>query len=132
MRRPKLHKDYGRVKRMNDSVYTERRQVMDFVYEAKNMLRSVGFDLPRINVRISDKCGCDHQNVLGLADLGMRNIYIHDTTLNKPYLRQVVLHEIVHAVTGFVHDEKCPLMHPVVQIGTSQAIIDKAFISYFK
>ena len=25
-------------------------------------------------------------------------------------LRNVVFHEIVHAVTGFGHDEKCPLM----------------------
>lgn len=131
MSRPRLSKDYGRIKRMGESVYAERRQVMDFVYEAKRMLRNVGCDLPRINVRISDKCGCKHTHVLGLADVGERNIYIHDCTLKKPYLRQVVLHEIVHAVTGFAHNEKCPLMHPIVQPKASKESIDKAFISYF-
>ena len=30
--------------------------------------------------------------------------------MSQDALRNVVFHEIVHAVTGFEHDEKCPLM----------------------
>jgi hypothetical protein len=30
--------------------------------------------------------------------------------MSEDALRNVVFHEIVHAVTGFGHDEKCPLM----------------------
>ena len=39
-------------------------------------------------------------------------IWITDDAINmgEDVLRNVVFHEIVHAVTGFEHDEKCPLM----------------------
>ncbi len=30
--------------------------------------------------------------------------------MSQDALRNIVFHEIVHAVTGFKHDEKCPLM----------------------
>ncbi len=30
--------------------------------------------------------------------------------MSEDALRNIVYHEVVHAVTGFGHDEKCPLM----------------------
>jgi hypothetical protein len=134
MRKPRLHKQWGRTKRMDENVYSERRQVMDIVYEAKRMLRKNGIELPRINVRIAEQTNCDpdKKSVLGVAQLSQLNIYIMERTLKGPYLRSVVLHEIVHAVTGFEHDEDCLLMHPHVQPQATKEQIDKAFLSYFK
>lgn len=130
--RTKLTKEkYGSIKKMDDATYTQRRKVMDFVYEAKNLLRSEGIALPRIAVRITDAGNCE-SNYAGVAGLNTKEIYIPTRTLNKWYLRQVVLHEIVHAVTGFMHDDKCPLMHTYIQPGHTQEEIDKKFVSYFK
>jgi hypothetical protein len=130
--RTRLKKEeYGTIKKMDDNTYSQRRKVMDYVYEAKNLLRSNGVALPRITVRITD-AGCCQSNYAGVAGLNTKEIYIPTRTLNKWYLRQVVFHEIVHAVTGFMHDDKCPLMHPIVQENISKEEIDKTFISYFK
>ena len=79
--------------------------VIDLIYEVKKEIRN----LPRIEVRIGE--ARDH-NVLGVAKLSRNQIWITDRVLNmsEDALRNVVFHEIVHAVTGFGHDEKCPLM----------------------
>ncbi len=90
-------------------------------------------NLPRIEVRIVDR-GC--VTWCGYAYLKSNCIFIKEHTCNyKPdALRHVVLHEIVHAVTGFRHDEACPLMkakhdprHP-----QSKESAYKNFKKYFK
>ena len=91
--------------KMNDAVYKLRRQVINLIYEAKKEIK----DLPRIEVRIGE---ARKKNVLGVAMLKDCKIWITDDAINMgdEALRNVVFHEIVHAVTGFGHDEKCPLM----------------------
>ena len=93
--------------KMNDLVYKKRRQVMNLIYEVKREFLS----FPRIEVRIGE--ARDH-NVLGVAKLSKKQIWITDRALNmsQDALRNIVYHEIVHAVTGFGHDDMCPLMKP--------------------
>ena len=93
--------------KMNDQVYKKRRQVMNLIYEVKKEFLS----FPRIEVRIGE--ARDH-NVLGVAKLSKKQIWITDRALNmsQDALRNIVYHEIVHAVTGFGHDDMCPLMKP--------------------
>jgi hypothetical protein len=93
--------------KMNDLVYKKRRQVINLIYEVKKEFLS----FPRIEVRIGE--ARDH-NVLGVAKLSKKQIWITDRALNmsQDALRNIVYHEIVHAVTGFGHDDMCPLMKP--------------------
>jgi hypothetical protein len=95
--------------KMNDLVYKKRRQVMNLIYEVKKEFLS----FPRIEVRIGE--ARDH-NVLGVAKLSKKQIWITDRALNmsQDALRNIVYHEIVHAVTGFGHDDMCPLMKPTL------------------
>jgi len=91
--------------KMNDNTYKMRRQVINMIYEVKKVFRT----LPRIEVRIGE--ARDH-NVLGVAQLKDKKIWItkRAVDMSQDALRNIVYHEIVHAVTGFGHDEKCPLM----------------------
>jgi uncharacterized protein with PhoU and TrkA domain len=91
--------------KMNDAVYKLRRQVIELIYEAKKEIK----DLPRIEVRIGE---ARNHNVLGVAKLSKKQIWItkRAVDMSQDALRNIVFHEIVHAVTGFGHDEKCPLM----------------------
>ena len=91
--------------KMNKETYPLRRKVIDLIYEIKNS----GVVLPRIEVRIGE---ARKPNLLGVAMLKDCKIWITDDAINMgdDALRNVVFHEIVHAVTGFGHDEKCPLM----------------------
>ena len=95
--------------KMDAEVYKKRRQVIDLVYEIKKEIKS----LPRIEVRIGE---ARNHNVLGVAQLSDCKIWITDRILNmsEDALRNVVFHEVVHAVTGFGHDDKCPLMKPTL------------------
>ena len=90
---------------MNKNTYALRRKVIDLIYEVKNS----GVALPRIDVRIGQ---ARTSTILGVAMLKDCKIWITDDAINmgEDALRNVVFHEIVHAVTGFGHDEKCPLM----------------------
>ena len=91
--------------KMNKETYPLRRKVIDLIYEVNNS----GTRLPRIEVRIGE---ARKPNLLGVAMLKDCKIWITDDAINmgEDALRNVVFHEIVHAVTGFGHDEKCPLM----------------------
>ena len=93
--------------KMNDITYKKRRRVIDLIYEVKKEIK----DLPRIEVRIGE---ARKKNVLGVAMLKDCKIWITDDAINMgdDALRNVVFHEIVHAVTGLGHDDKCPLMKP--------------------
>jgi len=95
--------------KMNDNTYKMRRQVINMIYEVKKVFKT----LPRIEVRIGE--ARDH-NVLGVAQLKDKKIWItkRAVDMSQDALRNIVYHEIVHAVTGFGHDDKCPLMKPTL------------------
>jgi hypothetical protein len=130
----KRNEQYGFAKnrKMNDDTYVLRRKVIDLIYEAKKRV-----SLPRIEVRITENHSGSHSNVLGLAYLNQNVIYIPNRLVEKGrftnHFREVVLHEIVHAVTGFRHDPKCPLMSPsVAQKPMTEAKMWETFEKYFK
>ena len=103
-----------RVKKMSREVYNSyRRPVMDIIYMAKEWLRLEGVTLPRIELRITEQ---DSHTVNGVAYLGGCIIFIAEDLLNtgdRNRITRTVLHEIVHAVTGFEHKDGCALMSPV-------------------
>lgn len=88
--------------KMNDAIYKLRRQVIDYIYEAKEVV-----ELPRITVRITD----NHKTMLGCATLEKDILWITERAINEGWdLRSIVYHEIAHAVFGTKHDENCRLM----------------------
>ena len=111
---------FARERDMNDETYNLRRNVMAYVYDAKNLLRSVGYDLPRQRVRIIDvdpgvflKAERDFVSdiLLGCASFGGNDIYIPVKTIEQNYdLRTVVFHEILHSAFCIDHDNESPLM----------------------
>ena len=96
--------------KMNDAVYKLRRKVIDLIYEVKSEIKS----LPRIEVRIGE---ARNHRTLGVAALKDLKIWITKDAidLGPDALRNIVFHEIVHAVSGFGHDEKCSLMQPTLK-----------------
>ena len=92
-------------KRMSRPVYTLRRRVMGLIYEARRVV-----NLPRIEVRIVDNI----DGVNAAAELNGNRIWVtEEAASNMPIddLRRTVYHEIIHAVLGVNHVEKCPMMH---------------------
>jgi len=94
--------------KMNNEVYKLRRQVIDLIYEAKRG----GVNLPRIEVRVGEQSSSKHKNVLGCAKMSNNQMWITKDAidLGSDILRNIVFHEIAHAVYGTQHDESCPLM----------------------
>jgi predicted metal-dependent hydrolase len=90
---------------MNNETYKLRHKVVTLLYEIKREVKN----FPRIEVRIGE--ARDHK-VLGVAQLKDKKIWItkRAVDMSEDALRNIVYHEVVHAVTGFGHDEKCPLM----------------------
>lgn len=109
-------------RKMNDDTYGLRRKVMGFIYEAKDLL---GDKFKRIDIRITD---CD-RNAMGTARMGDCMIWIPASTLTETdtTIRHVVFHEIAHAIFAAKHDNKCPLMAPVIQT-TTRRTQDKALL----
>ena len=107
MAKSKTAKNFTNFK-MNNDVYKLRRQVLNIIYEVKNM----GLKIPRIDVRIGEDKNCQ---VLGKANLNKNIIFITAQAINKGenVLRHTVLHELVHTIFGINHDEKCHLMKSV-------------------
>jgi len=92
---------------MNADVYKLRRQVIELIYEAKRGK----VNLPRISVRIGEQKP-KHKNVLGCAKMNGNQMWITKDAIDLGIdaLRNVVFHEIAHAVFNVQHDESCPLM----------------------
>ena len=101
---------YHKNRRMNDKTYKLRSEVMKIIYEAKKLLDG---DMPRIDIRITD---CDRKKVLATARMKDCIVWIPVSTIEnrREYLREVVYHELCHAIWGIEHDDKCPLMSPVI------------------
>ena len=92
---------------MSDDVYKLRTQVINLIREAKRG----GVNLPRIAVRIGEQ-KAKHKNVLGIATMNGNQMWITKDAidLGLDVLRNVVFHEIGHAVFNLEHNNKCPLM----------------------
>ena len=71
-------------------------------------------NLPRIDVRIGEP---RNHRTLGVAALKDCKIWITKDAIDmgEDSLRNIVFHEIVHAVSGFGHDDKCSLMQPTLK-----------------
>jgi len=117
-------------KKMDSGVYQQRRQVIDILYKVKSVLRSNGLEMPRIDIRITTKD--KDVTSCGVAQMRGKFIWIPETTLTKPYLYQTVLHELCHAIWGVNHDEKCKLMHPLVQLDLTDEQAEQIFLTYAK
>lgn len=107
MRKKNLKTDRHTNLKMDDSVFKLRRQVIDIIHDAKTMVA-----LPRIDVRITT---CTDKKVLGTAHMSNCTIWIPATSFGRKDLRQVVFHEILHAVFGVEHNEWCELMCSIVK-----------------
>ena len=92
---------------MNKETYALRTTVINLIREAK----IGGAKLPWIGVRIGNQTS-NHKNVLGCAVIKGDRMWITTDAINlgTDTLRNIVFHEIAHAVYGTEHDEKCPLM----------------------
>jgi len=122
----------AKLRRMNDETYTLRRKAIEIIYELKAELRSIDKTLPRVEVRIVDTepsvTACAYaylgQNIVHIATKWAK----HGTAAE---FYHIVLHEIVHAVTGFRHDNNCYLMHPNLPTNPKPEKSLEAFIKYF-
>jgi len=132
--RKALNCDMGKNLKMNDEVYAMRREVMNYIYDAKNLLRANGHQLPRIEVRITDNTG-KRGHAAGMGRMGCNIVWISTMCLRKwkGHVRQVTFHEILHAVLATQHDDDCPLMKPFFDMKPlSDADVDKHFLKYFQ
>lgn len=104
---------YGyKLNKMDDHTYNLRRKVINVLYDIKRK----GFPIPRIEVRIvSEDTDCQRE-VCGYAYLNQNVVHIVEkwANANSDMLTHLVLHEVVHAVTGFRHDDNCYLMNPTI------------------
>ena len=136
MRKPRRHYncEMGKNLKMNDEVYALRREVMNYVYEAKNLLRGIGVDMPRVDVRITDNTG-SYGQAAGMGGMQRNIIWISTMCLNKwnKHVKQVVFHELLHALEGIMHDESCPLMKSHFDHKPlSEKVLVENFLKYFK
>lgn len=109
---------------MNNETYELRRKVIDIIYEVKKL-----HSIPRIEVRIVSG---GNENNCGYAYLGKNIIHINETFVksNVLQLKHIVLHELVHAITGFKHDESCLLMQPYLPKVINEKLIEEKFSYY--
>lgn len=116
--------------KMNDETYALRRRVMNCIYDAKAELRRFGMQLPRVEVRIVE--GGD-EFVCGYAYMSSNVVHIVKkfAEANDNMLYHLVLHELLHAVKGVEHDDKCYLMHPTIKRNSNRRKANNAFLSYF-
>ena len=117
-------------KKMNDNTYALRRRVLSIIYEANKI---VGKKLPRVDVRITTT---EDKDNWGMARCNDNILWIPEHTLNKSekLLRHVVYHELVHAIFGIRHIEKCKLMTPFVneKSACTKSECHRLFLKYFK
>ena len=111
--------------KMTNDLYILRRVVIDEIYRIKKTYSK----LPRLEVRIVNPP--KHTSVLGYAWFSSNIIHISSEYVNNPHMPEIVAHEIVHAVTGFNHDEDCPLMSSCVSHkAIGHEIIDSCLEKY--
>lgn len=121
---------YGKNKKMDNDVYKLRRKVINIIYEIKQFVPN----LPRIDVRITDDHTADKKNIAGLAQMGKLIVWIPEGTVNKSetYIRNVVYHEVLHAVYGVGHVKGCPLMDSHIPMNLNKEEAKKLFLKHIK
>lgn len=125
-------------KRMNENVYHERRIVMDLIYEARDLCRKSNVDFPRINVRIMEKDPKCEDNFIGFGSMdNSLYIWILDKCVqlnSENYLRQLVFHELLHAVKNCPHIVGSKLMSGSMYSEHSypKEELQRDFIKYMK
>lgn len=115
-------------KKMNAAVYLERRTVIDLIYKAKNLLRANSIQMPRVDIRITERE--KGMKACGVARMNGNIIWIPADYLNSKYLYQIVLHELCHALWGIGHSKRCKLMHPNIQSDLTNDVAEKLFLKY--
>lgn len=111
--------------KMNNGVYKLRREVMSYIYEAKTLLKG---RMDRVTIRITD---CDRAEVLGVARMAGKAIWIPADKVSHKNLRATVLHELLHALYAQPHVAGCALMGPVA-CETTRAEENALFLKYAK
>lgn len=95
---------------MNEEVYKLRKKIIDIIYEAKEIA-----DLPYITVRVTEPgikvVDGKKYEIGGQALLEGNILWIPDKIIDedKDKLRMIVYHEILHAVYGVPHIDRCVL-----------------------
>lgn len=118
-------KSFARERDMNPETYKLRRQVMDYIYRAKNLLRKqFNYELPRQKIRIIDVDpavflayeGKYIENAfVGCATMGGNDIYIPASSLDGRFdVQGIVYHELLHSAFCMEHNPKSILMSPYV------------------
>ena len=104
MKKEKTTKHFKNYK-MTNEVYKLRKKVINVLYELKNM----GYSLPRIDVRIGQS---KHYNTLALARLNDNIMWISERAIEQKEnnFYHTILHELIHTIYGWGHDEKCHIM----------------------
>jgi hypothetical protein len=99
---------------------------MNHIYEARALCAEHGFEMPRINVRVTDS----HPTIAGIGAMRGNTIWITEQTINAKWLRQTVFHELLHAIKGTKHVSDCKLMSPVIDPNVTDSQTDELFIKY--
>lgn len=123
-----------------DDTYKKRRKVIEQIYDAKKLAKSIGVELPRIEARIVENdpntVKAQHlNNAVGIARMNTNQIWIPENTLvgqYQPYLKEIVFHEILHASFGIQHDENCPLMRSKLGQPIPDNIVNELFLKHIK
>jgi hypothetical protein len=117
---------FARERDMNPETYALRKQVMNYIYRAKKLLREkFGYDLfdfQRIRIIDADTSvfvayeGKYVQNLfVGCASTGGNEIYIPANSLDGKYdVQGIVYHELLHSAFCMKHDPETVLMSPYV------------------
>ena len=102
-----------------DRTHAMRKEVTNYVYEARDLVRkNFGVTPPKVTYRIVDWTPNEviaMDNAVGCATgLGSRVILIPASTFGKykQYLREIIFHELLHAIYCVPHDDNSPLMRP--------------------
>lgn len=135
-------KPFAKMRDMSSETYKLRREVMNYIYEAKNLLKNkLNFDLPRQTIRIVDldpTVFLEYEGklipnfLLGCATRGGNDIYIPAETIERGYdLKFVVYHELLHSAFCLQHIKGSPLMNGEYSKISSDNI-DKLFLEHAK
>ena len=124
----------GKLLKMDDNIYSLRRQVLSVIYEAKQK----GYVLPRVEVRIISP----DSEVCAYAYMGKNIVHVNLSYFSKRYNKglftQIILHELVHAIFNIGEVPNCKLMHcskfweNKVDLNTAWTLFEKYYRNWSK
>ena len=109
--------------------YSQKKEVMKYVYEAKNIASKYGINHDRIEIKITN----NSSDCIALATINSskKTIWITEQAIIYNDLRQTVFHEILHTLYNIEHVNGCPIMHPTrTKNKYSNKEITSVFIKY--